>query len=107
MMTRPEMYLHQRADVRLRVRARAMLRAAGKVVSCQVRNLSAGGVELYTPTAVPAIGERVELKFFGNGVELGPLPAETVRRSRYGVAFKFEGVDAALRRRILDALARM
>jgi len=101
------MYLHPRADVRLRVRARAMLRIGGKVVTCQVRNLSAGGVELYTPTVVPAVGERVEVKLFGSEVELGPLTAETVRRSRYGVAFKFAAVDAGLRHRILDALARM
>jgi hypothetical protein len=40
-------------------------------------------------------------------VELGPLPAEVVRRTQYGVAFRFLGVDAEVRRRILDAIARM
>ena len=106
-MSRPEMYLHQRAEVRLRVQARALIRFGGQVSRCNVRNLSAGGAEVYTPTRVPSVGESVELLLRSNGVELGPLSAEVVRRTQYGVAFRFLGVDAVVRRRILDAIARM
>jgi hypothetical protein len=84
-----------------------VIRFAGQAVRCSVRNLSAGGTEVYTPTRVPAIGERVELVLLGSGVELGPLSAEVVRRTQYGVAFRFLDVDAAARRRILDSIARM
>jgi hypothetical protein len=107
MMTRPEMYLHQRADVRLRVRARAVIRTQGRVVRCNVRNLSAGGVEVYTPTQVPPVGAHAEIVLLSTGVEVGPLSGEVVRRTRYGVAFKFLHADPAGRRSILDALARM
>ena len=107
MMTRPEMYLHQRAEVRLRVRARAVIRSGGRVSRCSVRNLSAGGAEVYTPTVVPPVGGFVDLMLLSNGVELGPLAAQVVRRTRYGVAFKFLDVDAEARRRIIDAIARM
>jgi hypothetical protein len=107
MMSRPEMYLHQRAEVRLRVKARAVIRADGRVARCPVRNLSAGGVEVYTPTVIPPVGARVELKLLASAVELGPLAAEVVRRSRYGVAFRFLDVDEDGRRRILDAIAHM
>jgi hypothetical protein len=101
------MYLHQRSEVRLRVRAQAMVRAAGRVEECRVRNLSAGGIEIHTATLNPPVGERVELKLFAGEVELGPLRAEVVRRTQHGVAFKFLHADPAARRRVLDAIARM
>jgi len=101
------MYLHKRADVRLKVRARAMLRRSGGVSACEVRNLSAGGVELSAPKAEPGVGERVELKLFGQGVELGPLEAETVRLTAGGVAFRFLHADPGARRRVVEAIARM
>jgi hypothetical protein len=107
MMTRPEMYLHKRADVRLRVRARAMLRSAGAVAACEVRNLSAGGIEVSGTARVPGVGERVEIKLFAHGIELGPLAAETVRRTDHGVAFKFLHPDPGARRRVVEAIARM
>lgn len=101
------MYLHQRAEVRLRVQARAAIRFQGKVAQCNVRNLSAGGAEVYTPTVVPPVGGRVDLVVRSGGVQLGPLAAEVVRRTQYGVAFKFLDVDTQARHRILDAIARM
>lgn len=101
------MYLHKRADVRLRVKARAMLRSAGGVCACEVRNLSAGGVEVSGAKALPGVGERVELKLFAPGIELGPLAAETVRRTTHGVAFRFLHRDANARQRVVEALARM
>ena len=107
MMNRPDMYLHQRADVRLRVQASAAIRFAGQVSHCDVRNLSAGGAEVYTPTRVPPVGGEVELTLRSDAAQLGPLAAEVVRRTQYGVAFRFLGVDAEGRHRILDAIARM
>lgn len=107
MMNRPEMYLHKRADVRLRVKARAMLRSAGAVADCEVRNLSAGGIEVSGASRLPGVGERVELKLFARGVELGPLAAETVRRTDQGVAFRFLHPDPGARRRVVEAIARM
>lgn len=101
------MYLHQRAEVRLRVQAEAAIRFAGQLVRCNVRNLSAGGAEVYTPTRVPPVGGRVELTLSSSDVELGPLAGEVVRRTQYGVAFRFLEIDPDARRRILDAIARM
>jgi hypothetical protein len=107
MLSRPEMYLHQRADIRIRVRARAIIDLQGGVVRCPVRNLSAGGVEVYGPRKAPAVGTRAEIVLLADGVNLGPLRAELVRPTRHGVAFRFLDVDRQLRARILAAIARM
>jgi hypothetical protein len=107
MLSRVETYPHKRADVRLRVRGRAVIRSAGRVLRCTVRNLSAGGVEVYTPTLVPPLGSRVELVLLASDTEIGPLAAEVVRRTAYGIAFRFVDLDADRRRRLIEGIARM
>ena len=63
------MYPHQRAEIRLRVRANALLSFDRNEGKARVRNLSAGGVEVYRPEPRPRVGARAQIVLQG-----GPLP---------------------------------
>lgn len=101
------MYVHQRAEIRLRVRADALLSFDRNEGQARVRNLSAGGVEVYRPEPRPAVGTRAHVVLVGDDVRLGPLSAEVVRDTSYGVAMKFLGIDPELRLEILAAMQRL
>jgi len=101
------MYPHQRAEIRLRVRAKALLSFDRNEGKARVRNLSAGGVEVYRPEPRPKVGTRAHVVLQGDDVELGPLEAEVVRDTSYGVAFRFLDIDSDQRLEILAAMQRL
>lgn len=104
---RPEIYRHQRAEIRLTVRADALLSCAGRAARGRVRNLSAGGVEISNPVPRPAVGDKARLALISGDLRLDKLEGEVVRETATGVALRFTNVDAAKRREILQALQRM
>ena len=104
---RPDMYPHQRAEIRIRVRARALFQMQGELGQGQVRNLSAGGVEIRNPEPAPKVGTEARIMLHSGDVHLGPLRGEVVRETQSGVAFRFLRVDEATRAQILDAMMQM
>jgi hypothetical protein len=107
MHNRPDVYRHQRAEIRLQVQARALIELDDGALRCAVRNVSAGGVEVFGHRRSTPPGTRAQIVLLADGIHLGPLRAELVRHTNHGVAFRFLDVDAPLRKRILSALALM
>ena len=104
---RPDMYPHQRAEIRLKVRAGAFYHSTAGGGRGRVRNLSAGGVEISDPQPKLPVGADAEIHLIGGGLRVGPVRGEVVRETATGIAFRFTNVDSDLRRDLVTALQRM
>jgi hypothetical protein len=101
------MYRHQRAEIRIRVRADAVFQLGRQEGRGRVRNLSAGGVEIRNPQPLPDVGTQASIHLIAADVTLGPLAGEVVRETAGGIAFRFLDVNAELRSEIISAIQRM
>ncbi len=115
---------HNRAEIRIEVDAGAVFTLAKRSLPLglrpprlpfrprtlgygQVRNISAGGVEISDPQPKLQVGTKVKVGIVSPGIRLGPLQAEVVRETHVGIALQFLGIDPAMRSEILTELRRL
>ena len=115
---------HYRAEIRIEVDAGAVFTLAKRSLPLglrpprlpfrprtlgygQVRNISAGGVEISDPQPKLQVGTKVKVGIVSPGIRLGPLQAEVVRETHVGIALQFLGIDPTTRSEILTELRRL